>query len=112
MRNLPLPKKLYDLSSGIRLMPCTVAGSKKQFVPRTSSFTKTPGAHSAALFATTGVPLALLTLPMPPVVMRAGNVLLESPINPISGRYDVFEKLRLAWSSGRCSLYSPEKKTL
>jgi hypothetical protein len=33
---------------------------------------------------------------MPPVMMLPGFVLLDTPIRPMSGRYDVFEKLRAA----------------
>jgi hypothetical protein len=105
---LPLPKKFHSLSLGIMLIPCTADGSKKQLVPRMSSLAKMLGEHSADgladVFTRIGTPPALLTAPMPPVVMRPGNVLLDTPIRPMSGRYDELEKLRSAWSSGFCSL--------
>ena len=55
-----------------------------------------------------GVPVELLTTPMPPVVISAGFVLLEMPMRPMSGMYDDREKLRSTWSSDFCSLYEPD----
>src|SRR5690348_18358419 len=69
------------------------------------------GAQSAGVFAITGVPPALLTVAKKPFELTTcpGLVFGETPMRPMSGRYDELEKLRLTWSSDFCSLYCADR---
>jgi hypothetical protein len=49
---------------------------------------------------------------MPPVVTKAGNVVPEMPMRPVSSRTDVLEKLRARCSKGSCLSYCAATKTL